>query len=148
MFLSEFFWNFSGHLFYRTLQTTTSEICRVSFLRISFCFFGQIYFNKHNSENFLIICLKEQRFYFAPICVVSNGWGHFFKQWGFCSVDHLQQAFRKQYHLWLSPFLTKFAVAQYKLHHRCLMSKFPEILILACRKIFCAFYNLTWNFFE
>ena len=42
------------------LQTTASEICRVSFLRISFCLFGQICFGKCKSQNF--ICLKEQRF--------------------------------------------------------------------------------------
>ena len=42
------------------LQMTASEICWVSFLRISFCLFGQICFGKCKSQNF--ICLKEQRF--------------------------------------------------------------------------------------
>ena len=53
------------------LRTTASVICRGSFLRISFCFYGQICFGEHNSQNFSIICLKEQRFYFATICVES-----------------------------------------------------------------------------
>ena len=34
------------------------------------------------------------------------------------------------------------------LHCRCLMSKFPEILILVCRKIFCFLSDFTRNFLQ
>ena len=34
------------------------------------------------------------------------------------------------------------------LHRRCLMSKFPEILVLLCRKIFSAFYPILQEMFE
>ena len=34
------------------------------------------------------------------------------------------------------------------LHHRCLMSKFPEILILLCRKIFSVFYPIFHETFS
>ena len=34
------------------------------------------------------------------------------------------------------------------LHHRCLMSKFPEILILLCKKIFSVFYPILHETFS
>ena len=34
------------------------------------------------------------------------------------------------------------------LHHRCLMSKFSEMFILVCRKMFCAFYLILHKTFS
>ena len=60
---------------------------------------------------------------------------HLLNQWKFCSANF--QETKK--HLWLSPFLTKLQAATL-LHRKWLMSKFSEILILACRAIFSTFF--------
>ena len=48
---------------------------------------------------------------FSKVAACNFGLLHFLKQWGFCSFVHLQQAFRKQKHLWLSPVLLKLQAA-------------------------------------
>ena len=70
-FSSEFCETIKDTVFTEHLRITASEIRRVFFLRISCCFFGEICFDEHNSQNFLIICLKEQGICFATICVES-----------------------------------------------------------------------------
>ena len=61
---------FKEIFFAEHLGTIASDFRRVSFLRISLCFFGQIVLaNTTNSHNSIIICLKELRFYFAAMCV-------------------------------------------------------------------------------
>ena len=114
--------------------------------------------NAINSQNFHIIYSNELRLYFV-ICVESLVYWISLKKWGFYSVVHLWQVFWK--HLWLRPFSCSFVAGfletsmaetifcqvggcyfiKYKLHRRCLMAKFSEILIMACRKIFC-FYPI------
>ena len=64
--------------------------------------------NTVTSQIFIIICLRD--FFCYYLCWIF-GLLHFLKQWGFCSFVHLQQAFRKQEHLWLSPFLKKLQAA-------------------------------------
>ena len=50
---------------------------------------------------------------FYKVAACSFGLLHFLKQWGLCSFVHLQQAFRKQKHLGLSPVLTKLQAAEF-----------------------------------
>ena len=48
---------------------------------------------------------------FGNVAACNFGLLHFLKQRGFCLFVHLQQALRKQKHLLLNPFLTKFQAA-------------------------------------
>ena len=69
-----FFEIFKDTFFQEHLRTTASEIHRVSFLVNAFLFLWTNLFCRTQFQNFTIICLKEQRFYFATICVESLCW--------------------------------------------------------------------------
>ena len=135
MFSCEFCKNFKDTFFSEHLGRTASEMYRVSFLSMSFYFFGQIYFGKHNSQN-LYNYLKEQRFYFATICVESLFSCSFAASFQETMISMVESVFNNVC-----------GIAKYKLYCRCLMLKFSEILMLACRKIFCAFYPILMKLF-
>ena len=97
--------------------------------------------NTINSQNFIIICLKELKFYFTTIFVESricnfnlkkmDSIVDVFVSWKLAANEQMNRtpSFKKcNKTKLLAVTLLK------KIHHSCLMSKFSEILILACKK--------------
>ena len=163
IFVEYLFWEylcFSFYLFWRQKQSL-EVFCKIVVLKILQIsqkkhLRWSLFVNKHlwmiasvantiNSQNLMIIRLENLKFYFAAICaatcnLVKSGLNHrcfcFLKACCKWANEQNPHCFKKmQWNKVASSSFTKC-----KLHCRCLMSEYSEILILACRKIYSAFY--------
>ena len=113
----------------------------------SFCFFRQICFGEHNSQDFIIIWRSTD---FILLLFVSNLLSiAFLETTGVLFSCSFAASFQETTICMTESVFNKVCyVAKYKLHRRRLMSKFSETLMLACRKIFSAFYSILHEAFS
>ena len=123
--------NFVKFLKTSFLQNTSKQ------LLLKFCFLGQICFSENNSR-------------FNLLLFVSNLWSIAFLKtaWVMFSCSFVESFQETITSMTESVFNKVCYVAKFKLHPRYLMSKFSEILMLACRKIFSAFYPVLHKTFS
>ena len=105
--------------------------------------------NTVTSQIFIIICLRELRFF---LLFVLNLWSTAFSKTVrllfICSFAASFQETRTSMTEPIFKKVTSCYFTKYKLHHRRLMSKFSDILMLACRKIFSAFFPILHETFS
>ena len=106
--------------------------------------------NTVTSQIFIIICLRELRFFL--LLFVLNLWSTAFSKTVrllfICSFAASFQETRTSMTEPIFKKVTSCYFTKYKLHHRRLMSKFSDILMLACRKIFSAFFPILHETFS
>ena len=106
--------------------------------------------NTITSQIFIIICLRELRFFLLLFAL--NLWSIAFSKTGrFLFICSFAARFQETRTSMTEPIFKKVTscyFTKYKLHHRWLMSKFSDILMLTCRKIFSAFFPILHETFS